>query len=109
MHADAKQAIVAESKKLRVEVEAKVAKLTASADAQVKEAIAKFDGDMKDELANLKAKVKTQLTSTSVPAPADAPEQSESPQENAIPSTATRLEEDKKLIALLRWRFLRGK
>lgn len=125
MHTDAKQAVVAESTKLREEVEAKVAKLHASADAQIRDAIAKFDGDMvkglkevqeaalaartasadvqttvRGEIEKLKAEVsdmvKNQLASATAPVPADEPEQSEPPQENAIPSTASRLEEEKK-------------
>jgi hypothetical protein len=125
MHTDAKQAVVAESTKLREEVEAKVAKLHASAEAQIKDAVAKFEGDMgkgmkeaqdaalaartassdmqtavRDEIAKLKTEVadmvKNQLASSATPAPADEPKQTEAPQENAIPSTVTRLEEEKK-------------
>lgn len=125
MHADAKQAVVAESTKLREEVEAKVAKLHASADAQIRDAIAKFDGDMsqgvkdaqdaalaartasadmqtavRGEIEKIKAEVndmvKNQLASASAPIPADEPEQPEAPQENAIPSTASRVEDEKK-------------
>lgn len=125
MHTEAKQSIVAESTKLREEVEAKVAKLHASADAQIKDAIAKFDGDMskgmkeaqdaalaartasadmqttvRDEIAKLKTDVsdmiKNQLASAAKPAPVDEPDQSEAPQENALPSTTPRLEDEKK-------------
>lgn len=125
MHSDAKQTVVAESTKLREEVEAKVAKLHASADAQIKDAIAKFDGDMgkgmkeaqeaalaartasadmqnsvRNEIEKLKAEVndmvKNQLASATVPAPAETPEAPAETEENAIPSTASRLEEEKK-------------
>lgn len=108
MHEDAKQAVVAESTKLRTEVEAKVAKLNASANAQIKDAIARFDSDMgtastdmqntmRDELAKLKTEVadmvKNQLAAANGPAPVEEPE---TPEEKAIPSTAVRLEDEKK-------------
>jgi len=59
---------------------------------------------VRDEIEKLKTEVsdmvKTQLASATAPVPADAPadepEQSEAPQENAIPSTASRVEEEKK-------------
>ncbi|MBC8351255.1 MAG: hypothetical protein H8E66_04680 [Planctomycetes bacterium] len=125
MHTDAQQTVVAESTKLRAEVEAKVAKLNASANAQIKDAIAKFDGDMskgvkeaqdaalaartasvdmqtavRNELDKLKIELsdmlENQLASATVPAPADEPAEPEAPEEKAVPSTATRLEEEKK-------------
>ena len=40
--------------------------------------------------------VKTQLASTTAPAPFDEPAQPEAPPENAIPSTASLPEEEKK-------------
>ena len=90
---------------------------SARAAGNMEEAIAKFGGDMSNgmeeakaaalaartaasdmegEFAKLKAEVKTQLASASAPVPADTPESPGAPQEKAIPSTATRLEEEKK-------------
>ena len=40
--------------------------------------------------------VKNQLASATVPTPAETPEAPCEPEENAIPSTASRLEEEKK-------------